>query len=246
MSLTNRLLRRLNEVEISQSDFLSVRGVQALAKDAVNAALATINNQRFEWPFNAVAQYEQLLVVGQEQYGFPANLKTVDWNSFHIEKDNALGVNTTHLNLTSKDVWERYYKDRDLDAGATGVGVPLLVLKGQNFGFVVTPSPDKAYTVLFDYFATYTPLSAYDDQSTVPSLFDEVIIQGAIYHFYMFRDNTDQANEAKQEYKAQLSFMMNQLGLSEDRMESMMLPFGGGSRFVGQAVFSGGAGDGPN
>lgn len=245
MALTNKLLRRLNEVEISQSDFASVRGVQALAKDAINASLATINNQRFEWPFNAVAQYDQLLVVGQEQYDFPADLKSVDWNSFHIERDTNLGVNTTHLNLTSKDVWERYYKDRDLDAGADGVGVPVLVLKGQNFGFIVTPSPNKAYTVLYDYFATYTPLDAYNDTSTVPSLFDEVIIQGAIYHFYMFRDNTEQANEAKQEYKLQLSFMMNQLGLTEDRMESMLLPFGGGGSYVGPAVFSGGAGDGP-
>ena len=195
---------------------------------------------------NAVAQYEQLLTVGQEQYDFPANLKTVDWNSFHIQKDDDLGVNTRHLELTSKDVWERYYKDRDLDAGSDGVGVPLLVLKGQNFGFVVTPSPDQAYTVFFDYFATYTPLDIYSDTSTVPSLFDEVIIQGAIYHFYMFRDNTEQANEAKGEYKAQLSFMMNQLGLSEDRMESMLRPFGGGTEYMGQAVFSGGAGDGPN
>ena len=36
LSLTNELLRRLNEVQIDQADFPNVKNVKALAKDSVN------------------------------------------------------------------------------------------------------------------------------------------------------------------------------------------------------------------
>ena len=53
IDLCNKTLRRLNEVEIPVSDFLTVRGVQALVKDAVKAAIAKVNQAEYEWPFNA-------------------------------------------------------------------------------------------------------------------------------------------------------------------------------------------------
>ena len=55
LDLTNRVLRRLNEVEIESSDFSSVRGIQAAAKDAVLDTVRNINSQKFEWPFNAAS-----------------------------------------------------------------------------------------------------------------------------------------------------------------------------------------------
>ena len=50
LDLTNRALRRLNEVELSSSDFSSARGIQASAKDAINSAILDLNRQQFEWP----------------------------------------------------------------------------------------------------------------------------------------------------------------------------------------------------
>ena len=64
IDLTNALLRRLNEVEIEVADFADVRGVQALAKDAVRASIAKINAAEFEWPFNS-AEHSQSLTVGE-------------------------------------------------------------------------------------------------------------------------------------------------------------------------------------
>ena len=86
ISLTNALLRRLNEVEIEEADFASVRGVQALAKDAVRASIAKINSAEFEWPFNS-AEHSQTLTVGQEDYSWPQYFKSVEWNSFYIVND---------------------------------------------------------------------------------------------------------------------------------------------------------------
>lgn len=47
IDLCNKTLRRLNEVEISADDFPTVRGVQALVKDAVKAAIAKVNQAEY-------------------------------------------------------------------------------------------------------------------------------------------------------------------------------------------------------
>ena len=39
INLTNELLRRLNEVQITESEFTAVKNVQALAKDAINSSI---------------------------------------------------------------------------------------------------------------------------------------------------------------------------------------------------------------
>ena len=39
LDLTNKLLRKINEVEISEADFSNTRGVQTLAKDAIADAI---------------------------------------------------------------------------------------------------------------------------------------------------------------------------------------------------------------
>ena len=75
LDLTNRVLRRLNEVELTSGDFTSARGIQAAAKDGINSAVFDLNRQQFTWPFNA-AEELTTLVIGQTEYSNPNNLKT--------------------------------------------------------------------------------------------------------------------------------------------------------------------------
>lgn len=225
MAHVNKLLRRLNEVEIAQTDFPSVRGVQAMAKDAINASIGTINLQAFEWPFNGTTG-TITLSPGIEEYSFPVDFKVPDWESFHIVKDDALGVKTTDLNFISKDVWEKKMRNRDEDAGTDGLSAPRIVAKSKSFGVIFSPSPDKAYTVEYDYWANFIPMVAYDDTSAVPINFDETIIQGGLYHFYMFRDNTQQAIEAKTAFNKMIDQMRTILINSEDTMRSTMIAQG--------------------
>jgi hypothetical protein len=77
IDLCNQTLRRLNEVEIAEADFGSVRGVQALVKDSVKAAVAKINQAEFGWPFNA-AEETDTLIVGQTEYTWPQYFKVAD------------------------------------------------------------------------------------------------------------------------------------------------------------------------
>lgn len=200
IDLTNQLLRRLNEVEISPADFAGVRGVQATAKDAIRNSIAKINQAEYEWPFNA-AEHTQILATGQEEYSWPQYFKTVDWNSFFVQKNSSLGVATTQLKFIARDDYYKNHKALDDDAGYAGRGVPEYVAQGFGNGYIVTPSPSQAYTVKFRYYMNHTDLVAYDDTTRIPPAFDNVIVEGALMQMYMFRDNMESAGISAQLYQ---------------------------------------------
>jgi len=196
IELSNRVLRRLNEVEFSSSDFPTARGVQALVKDAVQASIASINQSEFEWPFNA-AEHTQTLEVGKEEYEWPNFFKVVDWNSFQVI-ESASGTNQfTHLNYIGRDEYYDKYRDDDNQSDAIGRATPSMVFPSHGNGFGVTPSPDSAYQVRFRYFLNYADLNLYDDQTRVPESFSSVIVDGALMHMYMFKDNVEAAQIAQ-------------------------------------------------
>lgn len=56
LGLVNDVNRRLNEVELTTSNFANAVGYYAQAKDAVNSAIRHVNFDQFEWPFNHVTQ----------------------------------------------------------------------------------------------------------------------------------------------------------------------------------------------
>ena len=214
LDLTNQLLRRLNEVEIAPSQFEAVRGVQALAKDAVRASIASINQREFEWPFNA-AEHTQILTPGQTEYGWPPNLKIPEWTSFAVTNDAALKVGYRPLHTITRDEWYRGLRQSDRNA-PNGRGIPAYVFKSHGPGFGVSPSPDKAYTVSYRYFLAYANLSAALDEVRIPEAFQSVIIDGALYHMYMFKDNPESASVTVQAFEAGLKSMENTyLGASE-------------------------------
>mgnify|MGYP001193540490 FL=1 len=192
LDLTNKVLRRLNEVEITSSDFSSVTGVQALAKDSVRDAIAKISQAEFEWPFNS-AEHTQVMAVGQEEYTWPTFFKVAEWNSFQIVKDDSISVSATSLNFIERDLWYRNYRDLDDNAGTTGTSIPEFVFPSHGNGYGVSPSPDKAYTVKFRYYLTHTGLDLFSDTSRVPTNHDAVIIDGALFYMYLFKDNMEAA-----------------------------------------------------
>ena len=199
INLCNMVLRRINEVEMTSAEFADVRGVQALVKDAVRAAIAKINQAEFEWPFNA-SEHTQILEVGRTEYDWPDYFKIADFNSFQIQKNASFGVGYKTLSPIERDEWYAKYRDSDYEAGSSGKGVPDFVFPSHGTGFGVTPSPDQTYSLRFRYYLNYADLTAHDDVTRIPESFDTVIIDGALYHLYMFKDNIDAANAAFQAF----------------------------------------------
>ena len=89
LSLTNKVISRLNEVQLTSSNFSSARGIQVQCQNAVNEAIRFINQREFNYPFNHASQSETT-TAGTIKYSIPATAKVVDYNTFRIVKDSDL------------------------------------------------------------------------------------------------------------------------------------------------------------
>ncbi len=90
--LTNRVLRELNEVELTSANFSSSRGVQTAVKDFVNKSINDIYNQVWELP-SLYKSTTQDTYAGQRTYSLPSTdspqsgdlaYRNVDWDSFRL------------------------------------------------------------------------------------------------------------------------------------------------------------------
>jgi hypothetical protein len=122
ISLVNDINRRLNEVELSSTDFPTATGYYSFAKDAVNAAIRHINQEEFEWPWNHVEETSDL-EPGVVRYSMPYDSKTINMNTFRIKRDDALKVKTTKLNVLSYEEWLDKYADSEYNSSSTERGV---------------------------------------------------------------------------------------------------------------------------
>lgn len=227
LSLTNRLLRRFNEVQIVEQDFASVRNIQAVAKDQIQDSIRYINTAKSRWPWNAY-EYTTTLIPGTEEYVWPLNFQAVDWNSFQIQKDDTLNISSQTLTKINRDEWYDYHlRDADADSESNGLRMPRWVAESHGNGFLVTPSPNEEYELTFRYYIEPTELVNHDDETTIPSRFDNVIVTHASYYMALFRGDSELADRMDQEFKKQYSAMVNQVLPQETHAYDTRVNFGG-------------------
>ena len=90
LTLTNNVLRDINEVELTSSSFGSSRGVQTSVKDFVNRAITDIINSELNWPFTR-AQGSLDLTSGKQLYAYAtiaSNLKYLDYDTVFLQPKN--------------------------------------------------------------------------------------------------------------------------------------------------------------
>ena len=81
--LSNRILRELNEVEMTSTTFSSSRGIQTAVKDFINKSVHDIYNEGAEIPL-LHSSTTQILQAGDGEYTFPSDMRTVDFESFFL------------------------------------------------------------------------------------------------------------------------------------------------------------------
>jgi len=113
LTLTNLVLARMNEVELTSANWANSRGIQTLAKNAVNDSIRWINQKEFNWPFNHTTN-TATLVPGVADYSIPADAKVLDYNTFRLVEDSDLSVSGNSLNiLTYYEYVENFIKDAE-------------------------------------------------------------------------------------------------------------------------------------
>lgn len=83
LTLTNRTLRELNEIELTTANFATSRGIQTAVKDFINKSIHDIYNETGEIPL-LYARTTQDLEIGDNEYDFPADFRKADMDSFSL------------------------------------------------------------------------------------------------------------------------------------------------------------------
>lgn len=232
LGLVNDVNKRLNEVELTSSNFATVTGFYSAAKDAVNGALRHINQSTFEWPFNHVEQ-EDVLTAGEVRYGYPADAKTLDFDSFRIKRSASFGNDTRKLKLMAYEEYLENHVDAEYDTSNTGIrSIPRVVFRTPNQGFGVYPPPDNAYELVYEYYRLPVDLIGATDVPSIPEQFRYVIVDGAMYFAYLFRGNTQDATLQFQKFEEGIKDMRTLYVNRYDYVRDTRISLTGGTRVI--------------
>jgi hypothetical protein len=207
LSLTNEVCRRLNETELTSSNFATANGFYSQVKDAINAAIRDINQKHFSWPFNHNTD-DITLTAGELRYPLPENAKYTDFDTVRILRNASLDLNEARrLKQLSYDEYVDRYINQEGETDTTKGTVPEYIVRSQDGDLIVAPMPDKAYTIEYEFFMIPADLDTYDDVPTIPFRFKHVVVDGAMYHSYMFRDNLESATLSLRKFEDGLKQM---------------------------------------
>ena len=98
--LSNRILRELNEVEMTSTTFSSSRGIQTAVKDFVTKSIHDIYNEGAELPLLHTTT-TQALTTGDGEYDFPSDMRRVDFESFFLKPTELITNGEFASNITS-------------------------------------------------------------------------------------------------------------------------------------------------
>lgn len=231
LTLTNELLREMNEVALTSATFGSAIGIQQHAKDLINRSYLDIVTEETKWPFLATAEsgtvdpmygnVNQDSVAGQRWYELkPASSSittdygAVEWETFYLTTVGISGESppyeSRNLRFTTTEEWKDYHRtvENHDDADTQQYGVPRRVIKspdGRNFG--LSPIPDKPYRIWYFAYDLPTELDAFGDTIVFPDVYRVVLIARARYYMHQFKENPQAAAFALEDYKRGIKLM---------------------------------------
>lgn len=213
LGLVNDVNNRLNEVELTSSNFATATGYFSFARDAVNAAIRHINQEEYEWPWNHVEETETLS-VGAPRYAYPNDAKTINMNSFRIQRSSSLNVGTIKLKNMSYEEYLEKYADSEYNSESTGV--PSHIIRAPSREIICYPTPDKAYDLIYEYYRTGYDLENATDVPSLPEQYRFCIIDGAMYYVYQFRGDTQMADISNRKFSDGIKYLRS---LNINRMD---------------------------
>ena len=148
LTLVNNVLRDMNEVELTSSNFASSRGVQTTVKDYINRAISDILNSELNWPFTR-AEGSVDAIAGKQLYSFASiasTLKYIDYDNVFLQpKDYIRNGDFEIAGSASITNWTTV---SDTPAASSKVGNTLLLTSAKATQQVDDLIVGKSYVVL--------------------------------------------------------------------------------------------------
>ena len=206
LGLVNDVNRRLNEVALTTANFASTTGYYSFVKESINSSIRHINQEEFEWPWNHVEE-EQTLTAGTSRYPFPIDAKTINMNTFRIKRDATFGNSTVKLKPLSYEEYLDKYVDNEYNSSASIRTTPEYIVRTPSREFILVPTPDQAYELVFEYYQLGYDLELHNDVPTLPESYRNVIVDGAMYYVYQFRSDTAMAQLSQQRFEDGIKYL---------------------------------------
>lgn len=208
LELVNDICERVNETKLTSANFSTAVGFYSTAKQAVNSAIRSANQQAFEWPFNHISVDLTLTADGTVRYPYVATAKSIDMDSFRVQRNDTFGNETRKLRVMDYNEYLDKHLDDEYNTSNTGIrDLPMYVARASNREFVIFPPADNAYTVTYEYFSLPVDLIAHDDEPSLPDAFRHALIDGAMYYVYMFRGDKDTAMVSNSKFTDSISML---------------------------------------
>ena len=231
LSLSNEILREINEVELTSATFSTSVGIQTHVKDVINRAYFDIVNEEPQWPFLSLGESGETdpmygnvyveTVAGTRWYELkPASsdittdYSYVDWDNFYMTTVGVSGETAPYeaknLRFITIEEWKDFYRlSENLDdADGQQFGTPQRVFKSpDNRKFGLSAIPDKVYRIWFFAYVQPTALSAHSDTIVFPDVYSPVLLNRARYYVHQFKDNAQAAAFSNDDYKKGLKNM---------------------------------------
>ena len=225
LTLSNRVLNALNEVELTTANFANSKGIQTSVKEFINRSINDIYTAELEWPF-LHTDGTITTVAGTAEYALETGFKSVDVDTAYlIEADTDVKVipYIPYVQFTNQ------FRERDLDPTTTdNRAKPEYFYLTQDDKIGLTPIPDKEYTFFYEYWATHTDLSASTDEPVLPVRYQDAVVSRSEYYVHQLRADLQAATLKNSEYESKISRMRIDLINKPDYMRSTAI--GAGSR----------------
>lgn len=247
--LTNKLLARFNEQQLTSGTFNGAAGVSLAAQQFVNLTCNDIYQANWEWPFNYVEQdlsNRIVMNVGQQYYQFPQTLSTtpagntgtttpagliaeqIDLDNIWVIQDHTLTnpADAVQLVRVNHDVYKEGWQVNDLNAPATAptsYNIPQYCFMRPDFVLGISPIPDQKYTMQVPYWYRPVEMVTYSDMPTIPSRFDDIIVTGAARYMHDLRKNIEQMDRAQKMFDMGILRMRKLLINVYNRFDSTMI-----------------------
>jgi hypothetical protein len=206
LGLVNDVNRRLNEVELTSANFLNAKGFYGQAKEAVNSAIQDIDQLQHEWSWNHVTQ-EETLSDGVTRYSFPSDAKVIDFDSFRIKRSDTFNNQTKRLKVISYEEYLDKFVDQEYNSDTSLLDTPEYVFRAPGLEFGIVPAPKEDYELIYEYYRNTINLVNDTDVPSIPEMYRNVIVDGAMYYAYMFRGNEQSAAVAKTKFEQGIKAM---------------------------------------
>jgi len=206
LALTNDLLRRINEVQLTAANFATAKNVQAIAKDAINNSIREILQDGHQFPFLKTAQ-SQTLTSGTATYDFPTDMASVDWDTFYVSQLTSALNTAKSLPVISFEEYTQNYRALDDSSGTGGYSAPSIVYQTAEEKFGVTPIPDASYIVDYIYYKFPADLNLESDTTLIPDRFRYIVVDGAMVYMMRFRSNEQSAQIHNQKFQDGIKVM---------------------------------------